>query len=188
MAQATRCVKLTLPAPWALRCLLRMVRFSSSVRTGTVRTDVAVGMVRLASMFSTMRTAPPRIGCAMSPGRMAGTTSAFERDAPGAPDSARTSCTGRATTSAAAGLAAAGLAAAPDPSPATGAGEGAALAAAGAAAGAGCVVTAAGAACVVPAAGAAPRAPVMRSKYSRQLSSTACRSFRYSSSRSSANT
>jgi len=30
-------------------------------------------------MFSTIRTAPPRIGCAMSPGRMAGTTSALDR-------------------------------------------------------------------------------------------------------------
>jgi hypothetical protein len=37
--------------------------------------EVAVGTPRLASMFSTMRTAPPRMGVAMSPGRMTGTMS-----------------------------------------------------------------------------------------------------------------
>ena len=37
-----------------------------------------MGTVRLASMFSTMRMAPPRIGVAMSPGRMAGTIRDFE--------------------------------------------------------------------------------------------------------------
>jgi hypothetical protein len=59
MAQATMCVKLTLPPPVESRCLLRRRRFSSRVRTGTVRMEVAVGTLRLASMFSTMRTAPP---------------------------------------------------------------------------------------------------------------------------------
>ena len=39
--------------------------------------EVAVGTVRLASMFSTMRTAPPRMGVAMSPGRMTGTIRAL---------------------------------------------------------------------------------------------------------------
>jgi hypothetical protein len=77
MAQATRCVKLILLAAVASRCLLRMRRFSSSVRTGMLRIEVAVGTVRLASMFSTTRSAPPRIGCAMSPGRIAGTARAL---------------------------------------------------------------------------------------------------------------
>ena len=42
-----------------------------------------MGTVRLASMFSTMRRAPPRMGWAMSPGRMAGTARAFDRVARG---------------------------------------------------------------------------------------------------------
>jgi hypothetical protein len=79
IAQATRCVKLTLLWPADSRLLLSRRRFSSSVRTGSVRTEVAVGIARLASMFSTMRTAPPRIGCRMSPGRIAGSATAFER-------------------------------------------------------------------------------------------------------------
>ena len=83
MAQATRWVKLTLPCPAASRCLLRRRRFSSSVRTGIVRAEVAVGTWRLASMFSTIRTAPPRIGWRMSPGRMETRATAFERS-PGA--------------------------------------------------------------------------------------------------------
>ncbi len=83
MAQATRWVKLTFPCPEASRCLLRRRRFSSSVRTGIVRTEVAVGTWRLASMFSTIRTAPPRIGWRMSPGRMETRATAFERS-PGA--------------------------------------------------------------------------------------------------------
>jgi hypothetical protein len=72
IAHATTCVKLTLLAPMPSRCLLSRRRFSSSVRTGSVRTEVAVGIWRLASMFSTTRTAPPRIGCRMSPGRIVG--------------------------------------------------------------------------------------------------------------------
>ena len=79
MAQPTRWVKLIFPPPVASRCLLSNRRFSSSVRTGTSLMEVAVGMVRLASMFSTMRAAPPRIGVAMSPGRIAGTTRACDR-------------------------------------------------------------------------------------------------------------
>ena len=79
IAQATRCVKLTLGCPLVSRCLLSSRRFSSSVRTGTVRIDVAVGIWRLASMFSTRRIAPPRIGCRMSPGRTATRATAFDR-------------------------------------------------------------------------------------------------------------
>ena len=41
-----------------------------------VRSEVAVGTARLASMFSAMRRAPPRMGWAMSPGRMAATATA----------------------------------------------------------------------------------------------------------------
>ena len=41
--------------------------------------EVAVGMDKLASMFSTIRTAPPRMGWAMSPGRIAGMATAFDR-------------------------------------------------------------------------------------------------------------
>ena len=78
IAQATRCVKLTFDCPPGSRCLLSSRRFSSSVRTGTVRIDVAVGIWRLASMFSTMRTAPPRIGCRMSPGSTTTRATAFE--------------------------------------------------------------------------------------------------------------
>ena len=57
--QATRWVKLTLP-PMAARSWFAMRRFSSSTRTGTSRTEVAVGTVRLRSMFSTTRAAAPR--------------------------------------------------------------------------------------------------------------------------------
>ncbi len=79
IAQAMMCVKLILGCPAGSRCLLSSRRFSSSVRTAIVRTEVAVGIWRLASMFSTRRTAPPRIGCRMSPGRIAGITTALER-------------------------------------------------------------------------------------------------------------
>ena len=89
MAQATRWVKLTLPCPAASRCLLSRRRFSSSVRTGIVRTEVAVGTWRLASMFSTTRMAPPRIGWRTSPGRMETRATAFERSPPA---TAGTSC------------------------------------------------------------------------------------------------
>ena len=72
-------MKLILPAPRAARCLLSSVRFSSSVRTAMVRMEVAVGTPRLASMFSTMRSAPPRMGWAMSPGMSETGARAFER-------------------------------------------------------------------------------------------------------------
>ena len=81
MAQETRWVKLILPLPVASRCLFRMRRFSSRVRTGIVRSEVAVGRARLASMFSTMRKAPPRMGWATSPGRMGAMARAFGRRA-----------------------------------------------------------------------------------------------------------
>ena len=81
MAQDTRWVKLILPLPVESRCLLRMRRFSSRVRTGIVRSEVAVGTARLASMFSTMRRAPPRMGWAMSPGRMGAMARALGRRA-----------------------------------------------------------------------------------------------------------
>ena len=79
IAHATMCVKLTFVCPLDSRCLLRRRRFSSSVRTGIVRADVAVGIWRLASMFSTMRTAPPRIGWRMSPGSTGTRATAVER-------------------------------------------------------------------------------------------------------------
>src|ERR1044071_5376105 len=41
-------------------------RFSSRTLTGIRRFEVAVGTVRLASMFSTILSAPPRIGTAFS--------------------------------------------------------------------------------------------------------------------------
>ena len=63
IANAMRCVKLTLPCPTRLRWLFRIWRLTSSSFAATVRTDVAVGTWRLASMFSTMRAAEPRSGC-----------------------------------------------------------------------------------------------------------------------------
>ena len=99
-----RWVKLTFDTAVAARCLLRIARFSSRVRTGTLRMEVAVGTVRLASMFSTMRIAPPRIGVAMSPGRMAGTISDFEPRVAGVAAGDRTSVVVRAGASAVARL------------------------------------------------------------------------------------
>jgi len=81
MAQAMTWVKLTRGCPVESRCLLSSRRFSSSVRTGMVRAEVAVGTDRLASMFSTARTAPPRIGCSTSPGRIGTRASARDRSA-----------------------------------------------------------------------------------------------------------
>jgi hypothetical protein len=81
MAQATTWVKLTFPLPAVSLCLLMIRRFSSSVRTGISRMEVAVGRARLASMFSTTRSAPPRMGWAMSPGRIG--ASAMARRAAG---------------------------------------------------------------------------------------------------------
>ena len=54
------CVKLTLAPLVRASWLLRMSRLTSSSRAGTVRTLVAVGTPRLASMFATIREAAPR--------------------------------------------------------------------------------------------------------------------------------
>ena len=145
MAHDTRWVKLILPFPVASRCLLMMRRFSSRVRTGMVRSEVAVGTARLASMFSAMRRAPPRMGWAMSPGRMAATATARGFGAATGPEGSV-----RATAVLLVGedAVAAGVAAA---------------------------------------AGSSAGRPVIRSKYSRQLTSTVARSCRYCSSRSRAN-
>src|SRR3954452_25390725 len=51
-----------LPPRPRLRCLLMTVRLSTSNFAGTARTLVAVGTVRLASMFATTRDAAPRRG------------------------------------------------------------------------------------------------------------------------------
>jgi len=66
-ANAMRCVKLTFPAPDRARWLLRICRLTSRSFAGIARTDVAVGTVRLASMFSTVRAAAPRNGAGSSP-------------------------------------------------------------------------------------------------------------------------
>ena len=66
-AKAMRCVKLTFPPPLRARWLFRIWRFTSSRRAGTVRTEVAVGTPRLASMFTTVRAAAPRSGSGASP-------------------------------------------------------------------------------------------------------------------------
>src|SRR3954467_11371509 len=62
-----RCVKLTFPRPVRERWLFRIWRLTSSSFAGTLRTDVAVGTPRLASMFSTMRAAAPPIGFGGAP-------------------------------------------------------------------------------------------------------------------------
>src|ERR1700722_18638691 len=54
-----RWVKLTLAPVVRASWLLRICRFTSSRRAGTVRTLVAVGTPRLASMLATMREAAP---------------------------------------------------------------------------------------------------------------------------------
>src|SRR6516165_10286795 len=59
-------VKLTLAPVVRASWLLRMSRLTSSRRAGTVRTLVAVGTARLASMLATMREAAPRSGVASS--------------------------------------------------------------------------------------------------------------------------
>ena len=133
------------------RCLLRIRRFSSRARTGTVRTDVAVGTWRLASMFSTMRNAPPRIGWAMSPGKIVGMAMARE--------------TGRLTI----GAGAEGATAAPGLGDA-GATSSPSTAAVGGGDAAGSAVTASAVAALPPF-GPTVR-PVALSKYSRQVAST----------------
>src|ERR1700722_745790 len=54
-----RWVKLTLAPVVRASWLLRICRFTSSRRAGTVRTLVAVGTPRLASMLATIRLAAP---------------------------------------------------------------------------------------------------------------------------------
>ena len=58
------CVNDTLPRPVRASWLFKIDRFTSRSFAGMVRTEVAVGTARLAAMFSTCRTAPPRSGCA----------------------------------------------------------------------------------------------------------------------------
>src|SRR6186997_3003694 len=55
-----RCVKDTLPPRARERWLLITMRLSHSSLTGTERTEVAVGTVRLTSMFCTVRAGAPR--------------------------------------------------------------------------------------------------------------------------------
>src|ERR1700678_1059915 len=59
MAYPMRWVKLTLAPVVRASWLLRICRFTSRRRAGTVRTLVAVGTPRLASMLATMRLAAP---------------------------------------------------------------------------------------------------------------------------------
>src|SRR5215207_6001795 len=59
-----KCVYEALPRLCSFRYWLTSARFSSSTLTGTCRFDVAVGTVKLVSMFSTILSAPPRMGCA----------------------------------------------------------------------------------------------------------------------------
>src|SRR5277367_4328366 len=58
------CVKLTFAPVVRANWLFRIRRLTSSSRAGTVRTLVAVGTVRLASMLATIREAAPRRGVA----------------------------------------------------------------------------------------------------------------------------
>ena len=59
-AQPIRWVKDTLPPRARLRWLLMTIRLSISSLTGTWRTLVAVGTVRLVSMFCAVRAGAPR--------------------------------------------------------------------------------------------------------------------------------
>jgi hypothetical protein len=72
-----RWVKLTLVPPVRARWLLRIIRLTSRSLAGTVRTDVAVGTPRLASMFWTIRADAPRstLGASPSSTRGAGANS-----------------------------------------------------------------------------------------------------------------
>ena len=76
IAYAMRCVKLTLPRPTRLRWLFRIWRLTSTSFAATVRTDVAVGTARLASMLSTTRAAAPRRGSGVSPSITSGAPAA----------------------------------------------------------------------------------------------------------------
>jgi len=65
-AKPSRCVKETLPPRVRARWLLMTIRLSTSIFAGIDRTEVAVGTVRLASMFVTTRAAGPRSRCTSS--------------------------------------------------------------------------------------------------------------------------
>src|SRR4051794_38347293 len=113
-----RCVKLTLPRPGRERWLFRICRLTSSSFAGTLRTEVAVGTPRLASMFSTIRAAAPRIGFGVSPSRTSGGVPAGVRGSGGG--------SWRSVTDGAAAAAGGGAGtAAGGPSPAGGGGGGA---------------------------------------------------------------
>src|SRR4051812_16312076 len=74
-----RCVKETLPPRARARWLLITIRLSHSSFTGTVRTLVAVGTLRLTSMFCAVRMGAPRstvsVGSSTASGRVVGGTS-----------------------------------------------------------------------------------------------------------------
>src|SRR5581483_7925530 len=74
-----RWVNDTFPPRVRDRWLFRILRLTSSIRAGTTRKLVAVGTVRLASMFWTMRAPAPRMGWAPG-GRAAGTASGAASD------------------------------------------------------------------------------------------------------------
>src|SRR5215203_5031224 len=71
-----RCVKDTLPPRARARWLLITIRLSHSSFTGTVRTLVAVGTLRLTSMFCAVRMGAPRstvsVGSSTAAGTVAG--------------------------------------------------------------------------------------------------------------------
>src|SRR6185312_3256851 len=67
IAKPIRWVKLTLPPRARRRWLLITMRLSINSLAGTARTLVAVGTVRLVSMFATTRAAAPRSGCDCGP-------------------------------------------------------------------------------------------------------------------------
>ncbi len=71
-AKPMRCVKLTFPPRSRASWLFRIWRLISSSFAGSVRTDVAVGTPRLATMFSTMRADAPRNASGVSPSSVTG--------------------------------------------------------------------------------------------------------------------
>ena len=72
IANPIKWVKLTFIPAVRMSWSLSAPRFTSSNRAGTVRTDVAVGTVRLASMLLTIRAAAPRSGVAFNTGNCVG--------------------------------------------------------------------------------------------------------------------
>ena len=80
IAHAKTCVKEIFDCSDAARCSLISRRFSSASLIGICRCVVAVGTARLASMFSAIRSAPPRIASRSpstarpAPGRRSGGT------------------------------------------------------------------------------------------------------------------